>query len=45
MSIQLVADSCCDTTPALLKAWDVRLVPLTLRVGELEFVDDETLDQ
>ena len=45
MSIRLVADSCCDTTPALLKAWDVRLVPLTLRVGELEFVDDETLDQ
>ena len=44
MSIRLIADSCCDTTPALHKLWKVHLVPFTLRVGEREFTDDEALD-
>ena len=44
MAIQLIADSCCDVTPELQKAWDVKLVPLILRAGDKEFRDDEALD-
>ena len=44
MAIQLIADSCCDVTPALHQEWGVQLVPLVLRTGGREFVDDEGLD-
>ena len=44
MAIRLIADSCCDTTPALHKVWKVHLVPFVLRVGEREFTDNEALD-
>ena len=44
MDIQLIADSCCDVTPELKKEWGVQIVPLVLRAGEREFLDDEDLD-
>lgn len=45
MSIQIIADSCCDITPALKNLLNVKLIPLQLLVGsDLHFTDDETLD-
>lgn len=43
MGIKIVADSCCDITPELKENMNVTIVPLTIRVGEKEFIDDETL--
>lgn len=43
MKIQLIADSCCDTTPAMRKSLGLELVPLKITVEGREFVDDETL--
>ncbi|MEG0804116.1 MAG: DegV family protein, partial [Pygmaiobacter sp.] len=45
MSIQLLGDSCCDTTPALKNLLGLKTVPIKILVGDnLHFVDDETLD-
>lgn len=45
MSIKLIADSCCDLTPALKNLMGLTLIPLKLLVGEnIHFTDDETLD-
>ena len=43
MSIQIIIDSCCDVTPALRRAMRFEVAPLTVRVGEQSFRDDETL--
>jgi DegV family protein with EDD domain len=40
----IVADSCCDLTPALKAELNAVRIPLTMRLGEKEFVDDDTLD-
>ena len=45
MSYKIVVDSCCDLPPAALKDPHVVKVPLTIRVGESTFVDDDTFDQ
>ena len=44
MKYSLVADSCCDLTDELRAEWDVKLVPLTLTLGEESYTDDEHLD-
>ncbi|MCI6639288.1 MAG: DegV family protein [Pygmaiobacter massiliensis] len=45
MPIKLIADSCCDITPALKNLIGLELVPLDLLVADgIHFVDDETLD-
>lgn len=44
MKYRIVADSCCDMTPALKAELDVTIVPLTLTLGEKSYVDDETLN-
>lgn len=45
MAIKILADSCCDVTPALKNLMELDLIPLKLLVGkELQLVDDETLD-
>lgn len=45
MSINIIADSCCDTTPALKKAIGIDHAPLKLNIpGGISYVDDETLD-
>ena len=43
MAIQLIADSCCDTTPELEKRLAIRKAPLKVSVGERLFVDDDTI--
>ena len=43
MVIQLIADSCCDTTPELKKRLAIRKAPLKVRVGERLFVDDDDI--
>ncbi|MDD2371143.1 MAG: DegV family protein [Firmicutes bacterium] len=42
--MKIVADSCCDITSQEEKEFDIKLVPLTLYLGEESFVDDDTLD-
>ncbi len=44
MKYTIVADSCCDLTEELKKEWDVKLVPLTLTLGDESYTDDENLD-
>jgi fatty acid kinase fatty acid binding subunit len=41
--IGVVTDSACDLTPELVDEHDVRVVPLTVRFGDKEFVDREEL--
>ena len=45
MSIQILADSCCDLTPALRSLLRLQHIPLELRPDPSTcFIDDETLD-
>lgn len=44
MKYKIVADSCCDMTPKLSERLGVITVPLTMRLGEDEYVDDDNLD-
>lgn len=43
MSIRIVTDSSCDLPQEVVEAHGVRVVPLTIRFGEQEFVDREEL--
>lgn len=45
MSFKIVVDSCCDLSPQMLKDPCFVKVPLTIRVGDSTFVDDNDLDQ
>ena len=45
MSFKVIVDSCCDLTPSLLREDAFLSVPLTIRVGDKVFVDDESFDQ
>lgn len=40
----IVADSCCDLTEELKSKLDIELVPLTLQLDEVDYLDDENLD-
>ena len=40
MSIQIIADSCCDTSPELQKQLGIDLVPLTIHVPESDPIVD-----
>lgn len=44
MNIGIIADSCCDLTPALRRLLKVDIVSLTICVDGRQHVDDETLD-
>lgn len=44
MTEKIIADSCCDMTPALRERLGVISVPLAMLLGEKSFIDDETLD-
>lgn len=44
MKYKIIADSCCDMTPELKKRLDLITIPLTMRLGQKEFTDDESLD-
>ncbi|MCL2704293.1 MAG: DegV family protein [Defluviitaleaceae bacterium] len=41
---KIITDSCCDMTPDMKKEMGVITVPLTMRLGDNEFRDDESLD-
>ena len=45
MTWNIVLDSSCDLTPQHpFKNAEIKIAPLTIRVGDKEFVDDETID-
>ena len=46
MSWNIVMDSSCDlmVSKQSLKNAELKIAPLTIRVGEKEFVDDDTID-
>ena len=41
---KIIVDSCCDMTPQLKKRFGIISIPLILRLGHKEFVDDDSLD-
>ena len=45
MSYKIVGDSCTDPTPEMLADSHFAFVPLTLHVGDLTVIDDDTFDQ
>lgn len=45
MAYHIAVDSCTDLTAAMKKDEQIRLVPLTLNVGEEKFIDDNTFNQ
>jgi len=44
MEYKIIVDSCCDLTPQLAEQLAVTSIPMTLRLGQKEFTDDDTLD-
>ena len=44
MSFSIIVDSCCDLTPEMRADPAFRSIPLTIRVGGRDFVDDQSLD-
>lgn len=45
MNIQIIADSCCDTTPALRATTGVISVPLKITIdGDKQYVDNESIN-
>lgn len=44
MEYAIIVDSCCDMTPQLREKLGAVSVPLTMRLGDEEFTDDESLD-
>lgn len=40
----IVADSCCDLTEELKNELDIELVPLTLQLDDIDYVDNENLN-
>ncbi|MDO5410846.1 MAG: DegV family protein [Lachnospiraceae bacterium] len=45
MSYKIVGDSCLDCNEELKQTGKITIVPLTLEVGDLSVIDDETFDQ
>lgn len=43
MSYKIIGDSCTDPVPGLQNAPEYTMVPLTIRIGDQEFVDNGTL--
>ena len=44
MEYKIIVDSCCDLSPELKSRLDAISIPLTMRLGEDEFTDDDNLD-
>lgn len=40
----ILADSCCDLSPELLKKTQVKIAPLTITIDDTHYVDDGTVD-
>ena len=37
--IQIVADSACDLSPELVQRYDIRIVPLSVTIGDEHYTD------
>jgi len=44
VKIKIIADSSCDLSEELRQKMNIETVPLTLRLNDKEFIDDESLD-
>lgn len=44
MSFSIIVDSCCDLTPEMRVDPVFRSIPLTIRVGGKDYIDDQSLD-
>lgn len=44
MNCRIIVDSCCDMTPQLKNRLGITSVPLTMRLGQKEFTDNDSLD-
>ncbi len=44
MEYRIIGDSSCDMTPEMERDWNAEKVPLTLRLGAEEVMDDRSLD-
>ena len=44
MSFSIIVDSCCDLTPEMRADPVFRSIPLTIRVGGKDYVDDQHMD-
>ena len=44
MSVSVIVDSCCDLTPEMRADPVFRSIPLTIRVGGKDYIDDQSLD-
>ena len=45
MKHKIIVDSCCDLTQELKEELVITTVPLTMRLGSKEFLDDDSLDK
>lgn len=45
MSYKIIGDSCLDCNDDIKKTGKIQIVPLTLEIGDLSIIDDETFDQ
>lgn len=45
MTYKIIGDSCLDLTEELKKDSGFQMIPLTLQVGNVQVIDDETFDQ
>ena len=45
MSYKIIGDSCLDLTEEMKKDPRFQMIPLTLQVGDVQVIDDETFDQ
>ncbi len=44
MKIQIIADSCCDVTPAMRAALHLRTAPLKITVDDKQYIDDANIN-
>ena len=44
MDYKIIVDSCCDITPEMASELEITTVPLFLRLGKQEYIDDFALD-
>lgn len=44
MSIKIVADSSCELSEQMKETINIKVVPLTMQLGEKQFIDNERLD-
>lgn len=44
MKFKVIADSCCDLNQEIKNKMEIKLVPLTIHIGDKIYTDDENLD-